>query len=162
MSRFVHNRALLSILVVLLQVSFLPDQGRVQCMLRSGLLSCCCGHDDGAESSERQAEPEPTDDCCTHQESASGDRKPNDGLDQAPYGGSGDETCSCGSGAVPPPVTPAFGDDQHKGKKKAFGLRPSIDSDLRGLVASKRVSLRALPRARTGPPLRVLYQVFLI
>lgn len=165
MNRLVHSRILMSVLVVLLQVGLLPDQGRVRCMLRSGLVSCCCPHHDEVPPADVDTSAQSEHGCCNHHDEADAPDDPklprkhslNDGA-------AGDEACSCGLGTeAPTAILSTPGKEDQRGKHNTTALPVScVTWSLDGIEVSKRCALRAIPRAETGPPLHLLYQVFLI
>lgn len=167
MNRLVHSRILVSLLAVLLQVSLVPDPGRLLCMVRSGFFSCCCAHDEApSPPSDRESGHESS--CCDHHDDAVVETPAGNSAGEVSndsgHGSGGGEACSCGSGVTVPPATPTpGGDDEHKSKKEAHGsIVPRVALDFDGPAVAKRVALRAVPRAPTGPPLHILFQVFLI
>jgi hypothetical protein len=162
MTRIAHNRALLSLLLVLLQISFLPDPARLRCMLRAGSLACCCSHVVETGVSREVAPPAEQRGCCARlarPDEPATRFAGSDARDEAACGG--DRTCTCGAGAHKAFAVEHTGD--HPDHDTDVGLSNPFGSRVRdGRVASKRVELREIPRARTGPPLHVLYRVFLI
>lgn len=160
MKRLVHSRLLLVLLAVLLQVAMLPGQGRFQCMLRTGsMTSCCCAIEAPALTVESEVAPATdTAKACCHALVV-------DAKDQIP---ALDRSCNCGSDSTDVLFAPSFAigysdgvssgdDDESSG---ALPPRTVLDPQLREIA--KRMALRVVPWAATGPPLYLRFQTFLI
>ena len=163
MNRLAHSRVLPIFLAMLLQFALLPDQGKLGCMLRSGFGSCCCAQHTPTDETTNESEPAESHGCCGSHDVADEPTSPSDSLEVAIGDAQPDgEACSCGSPTNPPPATPkGAGDDGQK--DKSHGLEVAcVTPQLDGLLACKRAALRAIPPEPTGPPLHLLYQVFLI
>ena len=140
------TRALLYTLAVLLQVALLPGVGRLRCVLRTGSSSCCC-----AVAARANAPQLPAHDCC---------RKAEPIADPAYADRSG---CTCGHDLEPLPIAP---NKSTAGEASADPVAappaplPAAPPADRGAEAA--CAAAPVPRHATGPPLFVLYEVFLI
>ncbi len=149
MSRSLPSRLLLILLAGLLQIALLPGLGRTTCMLRTASIAgCCCVE-------VVQQAPAPS--CCESEEPG----RPADG--QVELSG----RCDCDDGRDELLATPGLLSEVLLAKKAADvddatrAPPPNFAVPVPGQSAPP-AALRAAPPARTGPPLHVLLQVFLI
>jgi len=163
MSRLSRSRTLLIVLAALLQLSLLPDSGHLGCILRGGLGSCCCSQHDRADSADKDVSPTEEHGCCGGHEVTDAPA-PGTGKLTVASGKSGPDgnACHCGSPTTPTPAIPSGGCDDHH-KDPTHGLEVVRDTaQWTELAVSERTALQSSPPRPTGPPLHLLYQVFLI
>ncbi len=155
-NRLSKNRALHLFLVVLMQFALLPGQGRIGCVLGSAGLSCCCAKAPApAEGDVRHAKGGHG---CCGQSKVSARETPL--VDEQGGEGRGPCTCHDGSGETPFPVSPdtrSTEDHRDLDVALATGSLQNLGSS-----AFQCVALRLVSRARTGPPLHVWNQIYLI
>lgn len=168
MNRLAHSRLFLSFLLMMLQLALLPGVGR--CDSKLNLTSgCCCASEGHASQVEAQTgccdEVVPSaPSCCsdkTGHDSRSGDEpEGEDPENTRPES----KMCSCASPATPGPALLTSGEkkdhDQHHDLELA-PIAPGTPFQSFGAVLA-RVRNGPVPKAPTGPPLHLLYQVFLI
>ena len=171
MSNLTNSRAFISFLLVLLQLTFLPNVSRCA---GTGLLggSCCCvsirvdAHRDTAKP--RAANDNPT--CCSMHAGArhAADTGLNQAAEHAPLllGGLSKKGCSCPhAGNQAAWLSEGQGDaaNTKSNKKTVAAVLPAA---ARGNQSCHAISVPArskpIPQTRTGPPLHLVYQVFLI
>ena len=155
-----RSRILLSILMVLVQVVMLPGQGRIRCMLKTKSDSCCCtiitiGVDRGTERSDGAVS-------CCHGDHGGLDREGETAVDDWDSGRSA--RCLCGLDAKRPNYAPGFDRD---GNDRSDAEAPAaLVAETCSFLAQERQGKSevgyVVPRLRTGPPLHVLFEVFLI
>ena len=167
MNRLVQSRALHVFLAVLLQFALLPSQGLMRCAESStGAHSCCCATSDDGSAVAPVHAPE-SQSCCSLAVATA--PAPSQLPSQAPSrastgGGAGaGEPCQC----IDTPHRPAFPvDSKTHSNEDQNDLSASLSATPYALIdgwsESELTVRRILPRARTGPPLYVLYQIYLI
>ena len=164
MNRLANNRLFISFLLVVLQFAFRPNAGR--CSSASPLGgSCCCeseNHElrvDRAGSADRSTAHS----CCSSHKSGNVDDA--EGADLSELVSSvGDESCHCSASGE---LIAAWGDKSERDKKeeskRTLASLPAVARHYQSYGAlTARILSQPIPRARTGPPLQILYQVFLI
>lgn len=146
------RRLLTSMLAVIVLVMALPGSVSWSCMLKTGAVQCCCvtgaeptcckvgDHKGGVGSMERTSDDRGDDE---------GDR--DDGDDDAP--------CGCeDQGPMPPPAEPKIDGDSVLAALPPAAVILSDMTSLAGCVgAAHETQWRCI-----GPPLYVLFEVFLI
>ncbi|MCA8976224.1 MAG: hypothetical protein KDC98_15995 [Planctomycetes bacterium] len=170
MNRLVRNRFLLCVLIALLQVAMLPGQGRLRCMLRSHSLTCCCAHHQTASPAGPSGETQSG--CCAGRAKAPAccgkcpaPVPPGPGPGESTGGDEPDPDCHCGDGAGPPLLGFSADVDAGVAKELAPVWLPLSHVPWAVVAAAgggRFVAARVIPRARTGPPLFVLFESFLI
>ena len=168
MNRLIHNRVFIGILLMTLQLALLPSVGRCSSAQVLG-DSCCCtaSASVAAEGIHHSGESQP--DCCSQRACFAKPAAPgnesdsdSDGRDKPPEDDS-KETCSCPHGSDHWACVTEHFERDDSSKKHASA---SLSLDVRGIQSDRARSLRRRDnvalRVRTGPPLQLLYQVFLI
>jgi len=164
MNRLTNNRVFIGILLMVLQLAFLPNVRRCSGTQLLG-DSCCCtvdahGVSDGAQHDDTNASQQ---DCCSkHASQSAGDE--SDPLASTNSAGTpGNKTCSCSHARAHAAFTSEKSNRNDLLKKHVSALLPTAARCNQSCHAiDVRVRCKPIPRARTGPPLQLLYQVFLI
>ena len=160
MNRLTNNRVFIGTLLMVLQLAFLPNVSRCSGTQLFG-ESCCCtssAHDssDGASESKH--------DCCSmHAAKSTGDESEDMLVAKTGSAGGNGKTCSC-SHASPHAVHPAQESERDDLLENYIGaLLPTAARCNQSCHAIEvRVRCKPIPRTQTGPPLQLIYQVFLI
>ena len=169
MNRLIHNRAFIGILLVALQLAFLPNVSKCSDVRLLG-DSCNCTVSASAESPHQGGDAKPS--CCSQRACcsksagsiASSHSTSSDTDDEtpAPDGGS-KKTCSCFHGIDHAAALAGPAERHELQKKHASALPPFVAScNPTHHAVHLRLRSEVTPRARSGPPLQILYQVFLI
>lgn len=173
MNRLTNNRVFIGILLMVLQLAFLPNVRRCAGAQLLGDSCCCSSSDVGSpDKSKLGGAGKRTQDCCSKHSSQS----PNDydASDSAPLasktatGTNGNKTCSCSHARAHAGLFSETNerDDLLKKdllKKQVCALLPTAARGNQSCHAIEvRVRCKPIPRARTGPPLQLIYQIFLI
>ena len=166
MNRFAHSRMFLSFLLVVLQLALLPRAGRCD---GGGLLSgsaCSCasehGHAGGDQESCHDVDAT-THSCCSKEKVPQGEAPSGDD-DDTESANDSTQACSCPPVSVAGAVWLPESESKKELEKRTQVLAPvspgTAFQTYRAVVARSRNA--PTPKARTGPPLHLLFQVFLI
>lgn len=164
MNRLANNRLFISFLLVVIQFAFRPNAGR--CSSASPLGgSCCCesqNHDDRVDRAGSEG-PATGHSCCSKPVSKSVDG--SEGVDPLErVDSAGDKGCHCSaSGELVAAWAEKSERDKEELSKRTLVSLPAGAQHYQSYGAiSARTRSRPIPRACTGPPLQILFQVFLI
>lgn len=174
MKRLIHNRAFIGILLMALQLAFLPNVSRCAGARLVGSSCCCTANTSGPaeEAHQDQSHSDSQQGCCSKRAccSKSGESRdaPPNGVPDGPDDvdtpdGSRNGICSCFHGSDYP-ACPTEKTERDNSQKKHAGALLPIGAHCKGSPRVRGIRLRGkpIPRVRPGPPLQVLYQVFLI
>lgn len=170
MNRVTHSRLFLSFLLMTLQLALLPGVGR--CDSKWNLTSgCCCASEGHASRAEAQTgccdEVAPSAPSCCSDKAGHDSRSGDEPEGEAPESTRPEsKVCSCASPATPGPALLTSGEkkEQEQGQHhdlEVAPIAPGTPFQSFGAVLA-RVRNGPVPKAPTGPPLHLLYQVFLI
>ena len=165
MNRLAHSRMFLSFLLVVLQLALLPRAGRCD---GGGLLSgsaCSCASDHGHPGGDQESchDVDATaDSCCSKEKSPQGEDPL--GGDDTESANDSTQACSCPPASVAGAVWLPGSENKKELEKHSPVLAPvspgTAFQTYRAVVARSRSA--PTPKAPTGPPLHLLFQVFLI
>ncbi|MFT4512385.1 MAG: hypothetical protein ACI89X_002061 [Planctomycetota bacterium] len=168
MNRLTNNRVFISIVLIVLQLAFLPNVSRCSDSQLLGHLCCCSSSaDDSSEGAQRDGTSESKHDCCSkHAAQNKGDEselelQANTGV----AGRDGKKECSCSHTRAHATyaVYASKKSDRDLLEKHVTALLPTAARCNQSCHAIEvRVRCKPIPRAQTGPPLQLIYQVFLI
>lgn len=191
MNRLTNNRVFIGLLLMVLQLAFLPNVRRCSGTKLLG-DSCCCtaSAPDASWGTKQAGKIKPKQDCCSkHASQSEGDESDPDllassgsaGGNDNQYSGkldsgdqdsgdqdsgnqdSGDKSCTCSHDSAHVGLFSETTERDDLLKKYVGALLPTAARGNQSCHAiDVRVRCKPIPRARTGPPLQLIYQVFLI
>lgn len=168
MNRLTHSRAFISFLLVMLQLALLPSVGRCDGKLSLGSTCSCAGDASQAISARGGCRDREIDavahSCCSRQ--APGEATP----EGDPLGTGPEETtpkskvCSCATSGGPGPALLTDSKNKKEQDRHLQVIAPvAAGTSFQSFDAVfARIHGGPTPKAPTGPPLHLLYQVFLI
>ena len=168
MNRLTNNRVFIGILLMVLQLAFLPNVSRCSGSLFQG-DSCCCSSstNDSSGDARRNGASESKHPCCSMRaDQIDGDESEPELLaSTSPAGGNGKKKCSCShtrAHTTYAAYASKQGDRDLVEKPAAAWLPTAARCNQSCHAIEVRMRCKPIPRARTGPPLQLIYQVFLI
>lgn len=166
MNSLTNNRVFIGILLVLLQLALLPNARRCsEATLIGGQCCCTFSANEASAAFSSDSTSESKHDCCSRNASQkkSGESDPEPVASSHSAKGDGSKTCTC-SHANAHTISATQTDKRGDLLKKHIGAwlptAAGWNQSCHAVVARDRC--KKVPRAQTGPPLRLLYQVFLI
>ena len=165
MNRLTNNRVFIGTLLMVLQLAFLPNVSRCSGTQLFG-ESCCCTSSahESSDDARRDGASESKHDCCSmHAAKSTGDESEDMLVAKTGSAGGNGKTCSCSHASAHAAYAAQKSERDDLLENYVGALLPTAARCNQSCHAIEvRVRYKPIPRAQTGPPLQLIYQVFLI